>query len=339
MYMKIFMVGGTGLLGFDAAKKLIALGHSVVTVSLPPLAPDFKIPKNMEVILDDMNLMSDQRVKELMSDCQAFVFAAGVDERVEFPKPVYQYYKKYNIDPVNRLLTIAKSVGIKKVVILGSYFSYFAKTLPHLELTKHHPYIRSRIDQENAALAFQSKDMDVMILELPYIFGIQKGRKPVWMLYVKLLVPMKKKIYFPKGGTTMVTLDQVGQSIVGAILHGKGGTCYPVGWYNKPWSELLPQINKDLGLPDKKFVTIPTWLYKLSSRFLKASYKKKNIEPGLDPVAFVKVMTHKCYIEKDIIEKELKVKPDDIDKAIKQSMQYCKKIYNENENAIDMKAK
>lgn len=116
-----------------------------------------------------------------MEGCEGFVFAAGVDERVEGPAPIYDLFKKYNIDPIKRLFTIAKKVGVKHVAICGSYFSYFAKKYPKLELTKWHPYIRSRIDQENAALAFSDADFDVTILELPYTFGTQPGRKPVWM--------------------------------------------------------------------------------------------------------------------------------------------------------------
>ena len=35
--MKVFMIGGTGLLGSEAAKELIARGHEVESVALPPL--------------------------------------------------------------------------------------------------------------------------------------------------------------------------------------------------------------------------------------------------------------------------------------------------------------
>ena len=50
---------------------------------------------------------------------------------------------------------------------------------------------------------------------------------------------MKYFTFFTKGGTTMVTINQVAQAVAGAIEKGKGGTCYPVGWYNKTWKELL----------------------------------------------------------------------------------------------------
>ena len=35
--MKIFMIGGTGLLGCEAATTLIKRGHQVKSVALPPL--------------------------------------------------------------------------------------------------------------------------------------------------------------------------------------------------------------------------------------------------------------------------------------------------------------
>ena len=116
-----------------------------------------------------MMQMSDDQLREKLTGCEGFVFAAGVDERVEGPAPIYDLYKKYNIDPVNRLLKLCKECGVKHTVILGSYFSYAAKKWPEKELTKWHPYIRSRINQENAAMSFADDDFDVAVLELPYI--------------------------------------------------------------------------------------------------------------------------------------------------------------------------
>ena len=40
--------------------------------------------------------------------------------------------------------------------------------MPELELTKWHPYIRSRVDQENAAMSFADGNFSVTVLELPY---------------------------------------------------------------------------------------------------------------------------------------------------------------------------
>lgn len=43
--MKVFIVGGTGLLGAAGAKELISRGHSVKSVALPPLPKGADIPR------------------------------------------------------------------------------------------------------------------------------------------------------------------------------------------------------------------------------------------------------------------------------------------------------
>lgn len=179
--MKIFIIGGTGLIGSAAAGELIARGHEVYSIALPPLPEGAVLPEKMKIEFGNYLEMDDDELRSRMQGMDGFVFAAGVDERVEGKAPVYELYRKYNIDPVKRLLRIAKECGVKHTVILGSYFSYFAKIHPERKLTEYHPYIRSRIDQEDAALSFADSDFDVAVLELPYIFGAQPGRKPVWV--------------------------------------------------------------------------------------------------------------------------------------------------------------
>ena len=51
--MKIFMIGGTGLLGCEAATTLIKRGHQVKSVALPPLPEGAPIPKEMELVFGD----------------------------------------------------------------------------------------------------------------------------------------------------------------------------------------------------------------------------------------------------------------------------------------------
>lgn len=159
--MKVFMIGGTGLLGSEAAKVLIERGHEVTSIALPPLPEGAVLPPEMKIEFGNYLEMSDDELRAHLTGCEGFVFAAGVDERVEGPAPIYDLYKKYNIDPINRLLKLTKECGVKHVSVCGSYFSHFAKTMPELELTKWHPYIRSRIDQENAALAFADDNFSV----------------------------------------------------------------------------------------------------------------------------------------------------------------------------------
>ena len=110
--MNVLIFGGTGLLGSAAAQIFIDRGHHVKTIALPPLPEGAPIPKEMEIEFGNFLELSDEQLEAAMTGMDAFVYAAGVDERVEFPAPVYDAYKKYNIDPVDRCLAMAKKCGV-----------------------------------------------------------------------------------------------------------------------------------------------------------------------------------------------------------------------------------
>lgn len=335
--MKVFMIGGTGLLGSEAAKILIERGHEVVSLALPPIPEGAELPKEMKIEFGNFMDMDDETLSGYLKGCEGFVFAAGVDERVEGPAPIYDMFKKFNITALERLLRLAKANGVKHVAICGSYFSYFAKVWPEKELTKWHPYIRSRIDQETMAMSYADENFDVAVLELPYIFGTQQGRKPVWVFLVEQIRSMKNKTMYPKGGTAMVTVRQVGEALSGAIERNKGGNCYPIGYYNLTWVEMLKIAHKYMGTPDKKIVTIPNWMYALGGKQIMKQQKKAGHEGGLNMVKFTDVMCAETFIDKSLGCEPLGVEPDDIDAAIGQSIQLCLDLLDGKTKAIDMK--
>ena len=335
--MKVFMIGGTGLLGSEAAKQLIDRGHEVSSIALPPLPEGAALPPEMKIEFGNYMEMTDDQLKTHFDGCEGFVFAAGVDERVEGPAPIYDLFKRYNITPLERLLRIAKESGVKHVAICGSYFSCFAKIWPEKELTKWHPYIRSRIDQEEMALSFADENFDVAVLELPYIFGTQPGRKPVWVFLVEQIRSMKKVTMYPKGGSTMVTVRQVGQAQAGAIEQNRGGNCYPIGYYNLTWKEMLAIAHKHMGCPGKKVITIPNWMYAMGCKGLMKEQQKVGHEGGLHMVKFTDVMCSETFIDKSLGCDKLGVTPDDIDAAIGDSIKLCLNILDGKADVIAMK--
>ena len=335
--MKVFMIGGTGLIGSVVAEELINRGHQVSCLSLPPLPSGSVLPKDMNVEFGNFMEMSDDELKQKMQGFDAFVFAAGIDERITGPAPIYDLFKKFNIDALERILKFAKEVGLKHAVVCGSYFTYFERVRPKDELYKWHPYIRSRVDQLNMSLSFADENFDVAVLELPYIFGTQPGRKPVWVFLVEMLLKMGKKTMYPKGGTTMLTVKQVGQAIAGALEKNKGGNAYPIGYYNMKWPEMLKIFHKYMGVPDRKIITLPTFLIKMSARKTLKEHIKANLEPGLHPVKFTSLQCSDQFIDKSLACDFLGVQDDDIEAAIAESVKLSMEIINKNLEVIDMK--
>jgi len=322
--MKVFLIGGTGLLGSAAAEELIKRGHEVRAIALSPVPEGAELAPEMSLEFKNYLTLSDDEVRQCFDGCEGFVFASGIDERVTGPSPIYDYFNKFNVTPLERLLRIAKECGVKHTVICGSYFSYFDKKWPSLELSTWHPYIRSRRDQEKMALSFADENFSVAVLELPYIFGVQQGREPVWTVIVKAVRGMKFVTIYPKGGTTMVTRKQVAQAIAGALERTKGGKCWPIGCYNMPWKDLLAIVHKNMGMEGRKVITIPNWLLDMGIKFMEKQIRggegEGETEGGISLSKFSSLQSAECYIDRTYATNPLGVEDDDIEEAIGESI-------------------
>ena len=62
--MKVFMIGGTGLLGSEAAKVLISRGHEVTAMALPPLPEGAVLPPEMKIEYGNYLEMSDDELRK-----------------------------------------------------------------------------------------------------------------------------------------------------------------------------------------------------------------------------------------------------------------------------------
>jgi len=336
--MKVFLIGGTGLLGSASAAELIKRGHKVKAISLPPVPEGAKLPSGMELDFKNYLELSDDEIRGYMKGSDAFVFATGVDERVDGPSPIYEFFNKYNVYPLEKFLRIAKECGVKHAAICGSYFSHFDKIWPDKELSRWHPYIRSRIAQEKMALAFADNNFSVAVLELPYIFGAQPGREPVWTLIVKVVRGMPLVTMYPPGGTAMVTVRQVGEAIAGALEHTKGGKCWPIGYYNMRWTEMLKIVHKAMGMPNRRVITIPVWMLQLGMKSMEKKLRKPGAEGGLYMPKFPDIQAAETFIDKSLGCVPLGVKEDNIEAAIMESIQQSADVMDGKiKNVVGMK--
>lgn len=338
--MNIFMIGGTGLLGCEAATQLIKMGHKVTSVALPPLPEGAPIPKEMEIIFGDINKKSDEEIEKMLKGNDVFIYAAGVDERVEFPAPVMDYYYKFNIAPLKRIFPLCKKVGVKRAVVLGSYFSYLSKTRPDMRLTQKNPYFKSRLMQEEACAAACDESFSCAVLELPYIFGTQPGRKPVWTILIEQIAFMDKWPFtmYPKGGTAMLTCRQVGQAIAGAALRDKPGfEAIPISMYNMKWNKFLSIVYEARGMgADRKILGVSPAMMKMGMFKVAKDYKKRGIDSGMDPFNLPDIMDIDLFINNEYT-KELGVEDDDIEAAIADSIRVSEAAYNGTVKLLEMK--
>jgi dihydroflavonol-4-reductase len=292
---RVIVIGGTGFLGYHAIQEFLRKGWDVTAVGLPPAPPAGLYPASVKMVIQNIDDASETDLLANLHGHDDLVFAAGLDDRLTPRKPAYPIFHHANVEACVRILRLAQQAGVKRAVVLGSYFAHFNRIWPELKLAERHPYIRSRVEQEVAATSIPG--MDVVVLELPYIFGGMPvpGWKSLWTPLLKY-IRFTRTILYMKGGSACITAKTVGQAVFCALERGEPGTCYPIGDENLTWSELLTRLAAAVGR-QVRVVSLPAQLVKISLNGLWLVHRLLGREAGLDPRYFASLQTAEAFLD------------------------------------------
>lgn len=307
-YKKVLIAGGTGFLGYHSVLKFLELEFEVGIIALEnEINLDGMFPNKVEVIYADLFKLSQAEITTLVKNkgYDSFVYALGPDDRVTPNAPAFDFFKEKLVDECKKICLAVKEAGIKRCTVLNSYFAYFDKKL-NGKLSKSHPYIRARrLQQQELFNIGQTGVFDVMMLELPYIFGTMPNREPLWKKSFLDKFAKFKKIYFPNGGTASIDVGGVAEAVVATTLNGKNGRAYPVGKENILFKDMINIMMEGLG-SKKRFSPIPAWVAYLGGLTIRLKDKKEGKEGGLN---YAKLMTQiqskKFYYDTTQMRKEL----------------------------------
>ena len=319
---KVFVLGGTGFLGYYTIKELLSRGYDVKTMSLPPMPDENLFPTEVENHLGNMNELSDDEIRNLLKDCEGFIYAAGADERTVPEAPALKFFYEANVLPTQRIARLCKEVGVKKFVVFGSYFAEFAERLPESGL-KTQGYPNTRLLQEQIAFAEGEGSMTVTSLRLPYIFGTMPGRTPLWTMFVEQI---RDKAVFPalKGGTAMVTVQQVAEAAVGAMEQGKHRHTYAISGKNMKYQEFYQMMVDALGQTETTQVPVVDYeqvrpVYEELDR----QCVENGVEHGIHMVITSKLQTQDLYIDPKETMSALGIKEYDVVESIRETLKKC----------------
>lgn len=325
------IIGGTGFLGYYTAKLALSKGYDVESISI--LDDDLVnkdlsswYPKEIKNTILDVFSCSEEELVPLMKGCDYMVYSVGPDDRYTPKAPAYEFFHFRLVDSCAKCFRAAEKAGVKKAVVYNSYFAYFDRVHPEMKLAELHPYVRCRVEQAKL-LNEQKKNMEVVVLELPYIFGSMEARLPIWRdVFLDRYVNGHKTVFFSKGGTTMTSIDHIAEAGIGALEYGKDGERYPIGDQNKSFRWMLSYMSECKGVK-KKIICPPTWLCVLGAKSIEKGFHKKGLEGGLDYALVMKdVMSIDLVIEEEVMDKvnkELHISRGGLEEAIKATMDRC----------------
>ncbi len=323
--MRVFVLGGTGFIGYHASLELLDRGHRVSILSLPPLPAEALFPDGVRVTLADFKRLSDEKLTGLLEGHDAALFAAGADDRTVPEAPAYPFFYRENVEQAERFVGLAANAGVSRVVFLGSYLAHFDRIWPHLHLSERHPYIRSRSEQEFRVLE-AARDIRVMILELPFIFGSMPGRTPLWAPLVRLLrSPLP--LFCIRGGTNMIAVRHVAEAAAGAMEKGEGGSVYLIGEKNVSWAEWIGRLGRLAGR-ERTVHLFPARALRPFLGAVHAFHLLRGKESGLHPVHALDFLTEELFYPSDSSRQALGYGYGGLDQAFEETARACLPIEN-----------
>lgn len=331
MKKKLMIVGGTGFLGYYTAKLALSKGYEVASISildddLVNKDLDSWFPKEINNTLLDVFTCTEEELVPLLKGYDYMIYSVGPDDRYTPKAPAMEFFHTRLVDACAKVFRAAEKAGVKKAAVYNSYFAYFDRVHPEMKLAEKHPYVRCRVEQAKV-LNEQKKKMEVVVLELPYIFGSMEARLPIWRgVFLDRYVNGKKIVFFSKGGTTMISVNHIAEAGIGALEYGKDGERYPIGDQNKSFRWMLSFMAECKGVK-KKVVCPPTWLCVLGAKAIEKGFHKQGLEGGLDYALVMKdVMSIDLVIENEVMDKvneELHISRGGLEEAIKSTMDRC----------------
>lgn len=304
----VFIAGGTGFLGYHSALLFRKMGIAVATAALPgEIDLGTWFPSDIPLAFRDLFASTDDElVKMLSGGFDTFVYALGPDDRVIPKAPALDFFREKLVIQCRRVCAAAKRAGIRRCIVMNSYFSEFDRRLDG-RLSGRHPYIRARREQEEAVFSLGEDGVfEVVSLEFPFIFGTMPGRKPLWRDSFLSHFEGGKALFFPGGGgTACIAVSGIAEAVVAASFNGENGRAYPVGKENLTFRDLLNLMMESIGDP-RRYRPVPAFLAAIGGRRIDADFRKKGRQSGLDHARLMgDILSRKFFLDPEPTETAL----------------------------------
>ncbi|MCP4158350.1 MAG: NAD-dependent epimerase/dehydratase family protein [bacterium] len=285
--MKVFLTGGTGLLGSNIAEELLEQKHEVT--ALVRSIDKGKKKLNPGAVLVEGDILKIADCEEEMAGAEVLIHAAACYSEF-YKEGKGQVTIDTNVNGTVALLEAAYRQGIRNAVYISSsgVLSWgknrlIDETAAYDETTD--PYFRSKIDAEKAVFRFLEDHpaMRIVLLLPSVMLGPNDwGPTPTGNLMLNILKG-EMKIVLP-GSNRIVDARDVARAAVAAIDNGDSGERYLVGGNDYTFSEIYQTLGEVAGITvaTKK---PPTAILMLVARLMavvsKITGKQFPLKPGI----------------------------------------------------------
>lgn len=319
---RTLILGGSGLLGQHVALAALERGDDVALVGFGDPVPLLPAIAHLPVRSLDVWGATPDALAALVAGFDAVVYALGPDDREHRPAPVSVFFTRFLVEPTERVAAACAAGGVGRLVVLGSYFTAWARMNPGF--AARHPYVQARQHQARRAIAAgggrAAGGTDVAVLEIPYVFGTVPGQVPMWRTWLYERLRAMPVVLYPDGGTSVVTAAQVGVAAANAAHVGGHGRHYPLADEQWTWPELLAHVLPALGR-SPRVITVPRPLAEPAAKAMGRELARDGLESGLDPDWVMRdLMYQRLFVDPGAARTELGLPRGGVPEAIAASV-------------------
>lgn len=315
MPQKVLIIGGLGFIGSHISQVLTENDLKVTVAQRSTLSTS---ESTYPLIHLDLASIPVVDLVELLKGFRYVIFCGGADDRTMPIGDAAAFFYRENVAPCVKLAEASSIAGVKKMVILGSYFTHFDREVPAWNLAATHPYIQSRQLQQKESAETAHNGLQVSTLEIPYVFGAAPGKTPLWKPLIDY-VRLSPLVFYPKGGTNIMSVQQVAQAVLGVLNASTYRPHWIVGSENVSWTQLIQMIATALG-KRRRVVLLPTALVRFFARLAKLYLRLSKKQMGLDLVHYIDVQTSNTFLDVEESMRALGYGPADMQGAIEETV-------------------
>ena len=321
---KVFITGGTGLLGSNIIRELLARDYHVCALVEPSITPFTIDQLPIEIVKGD--ILNPETYEDHMKKCDYVIHSAASTS--VWPNRS-EFVNKINIDGTQSICNSSLRLGIKKLIHVGTAntFGYGSKQEPGNEQKPFNSesygldYIDSKYKVHNWIIDQINKNkLPATIVNPTFMIG-PNDSKPSSGEMIRSFYQGKVAGLTP-GGRNFIYVCDAAVGVVNALEKGRIGESYILGNVNLNYKEFFQIVGKVLDKKPPRF-SPPKWLM-LAIAYINVFLARiGRFTPRLFP-AMVNIAFDEQYFsaKKAVLEIDLPQTP--IEKAIEDCFNWLK---------------